>query len=221
VTDPEHVFDKLLEYAKQLGDSNRFESELRVLIEVLIFCKKSKLEDDIRLSSMGNVSVLLRDMSRYPEAEIFAREMVAESEKLTPIREIHAFAADRLSMALVNQCKYEEALRVSHDAVERFRPVVPEEEAMVLLMEAEADALGGLRRYEEALILTQYCFKTRTNHPERFRDGGHVASKCVFTLAQLFKCVGRLDEAKAVLKNVLGMLKSEGKEVHPAGTLTH
>jgi tetratricopeptide (TPR) repeat protein len=82
-------------------------------------------------------------------------------------------------------------------------------------MEEEADALGQLKRYEEALVIAQYCVKTRTDHPERFSDGGKVPGSCFFTMAQLLQRVGRLEEAEAMLKQVMDMLKIDGKEVSP------
>jgi tetratricopeptide (TPR) repeat protein len=204
-----------VEYAVQLGDSNRLESQLRVSIEALAFCKEVKVKDDIRLSSMGNVSALLGDMSRYQEAEIFAREMVAEAKKLMPIRAIHATAAKRLSWALVNQQRYEEARGLAHEAVGRLCPSIPLGEATVGLMETESEALSELGRHEEALVIAEYCMKTRVAKPTRFPNGGKVPADCFFALSHLLLSVGRLNEAEENLNKVLGMLKSEGKENHP------
>jgi hypothetical protein len=46
VTDPVQVVSKHTDYALQLSDSNRYESQLRVMIEVLAFCKVSNVELD-------------------------------------------------------------------------------------------------------------------------------------------------------------------------------
>jgi tetratricopeptide (TPR) repeat protein len=154
-------------------------------------------------------------MSRYPEAEIFAREMVAESEKMSPISGHHVMAVERLVMVLENQDRFEEAHRLAHDAVGRFRAELPEEDAMVRLMEAEASALQRLDRNEEALAIQEYCLKTRVYHPERFPKGGEVPSDCFYSMAQSMKCVGRLEEAEAMFKKALAMLESEGIEFHP------
>jgi tetratricopeptide (TPR) repeat protein len=147
-------------------------------------------------------------MSRYPEAEIFARELVAEAEKRTPICEIHVFAAQRLSMALKPQGKFEKARGLAHDGVERFRLVVPEGDAMVRLMEAESAALGELERFEEALVIAHYCLKTRTDHPERFPAEGEMRSGALFAVAHLLNRIGRLEEAEAILEKVLADFES-------------
>jgi tetratricopeptide (TPR) repeat protein len=215
VTDPEQVAIKLSEYAARLGASNLRESELRVAIEFLELCKASKLPSDFTLTAMYNLSGTLTMMSRYPEAEIFAREMVAESEKLKPICDHHVFASHSLTEVLCCQERYEEALSVAHDAVERFRTIVPEGEAMVRLMEAKSVALCRLQRPEEALALQQRCMKTRLDHPERFNGGGKVPSACFYDLTQSLIGVGRLGEAEAMLKKTLAMVKSDGIEFHP------
>jgi hypothetical protein len=41
-------------------------------------------------------------------------------------------------------------------------------------MEAKLLALGALKRYDEALALSQFCLKTREDHPELFPNGGKV-----------------------------------------------
>jgi tetratricopeptide (TPR) repeat protein len=215
VTDPEQVVIKLSEHGNQLRNSNRFESELRVRMEVLAYCKASKLEYSIIVIATYNLSMTLLNMSRYPEAEIFAREMVAESEKLTPVGDVHVLAVQGLSRVLSYQEKFEEAHRLAHDGLERFRPFVSEGESMARLMEAEAEALANLGRYEEALALLQGCLKARTDHPERFKDGGKVPPTCFSFLGQTLKKVGRLDEAESALKKALAILKNDGIEYHP------
>jgi tetratricopeptide (TPR) repeat protein len=132
-----------------------------------------------------------------------------------PIRAIHAAASQRLSCALIGQGKLEEARGLAHDAVERFRPILPEGNAMVRLMEIESSALGSLGRQEEALVLMQHCLKTRTDHPDRFPDGGKVPFTCAYTLAQTLLRVGRLDEAETMLKKALAMLESGGIKLQP------
>jgi tetratricopeptide (TPR) repeat protein len=215
VTDPKEVVFKLNNYLGGLIDSNRLESALRVAIEVLALSKEPKMKSDTTLGAMGNVSAILRHMSRYQEAEIFAREMVAESEKLTPIRAIHATAIEKLCTGLIHQEKFEEAQGVAHEALERFRPLVPEGHDMITLMEAESVALSLLDRHEEALVLSQHCLKTRTEHPERFPNRGKVPSCSFFTLGALLMHAGRLDEAEGMLKKAQAMQESDGKEVHP------
>jgi hypothetical protein len=77
VTDPEQVINKLSKYADQLADFNLFESELRVIrTEILAFRKVSKVSSDQTLTAIYNLSIMLSRMSRYQEAEIFAREML-------------------------------------------------------------------------------------------------------------------------------------------------
>jgi predicted Zn-dependent protease len=86
----------------------------------------------------------------------------------------------------------------------------------MLLMEAESDALHRLGRYEEAMVIAQYCLKTRTGHPERFPDGGKVPFTSYFSLAQSMQLVGHLDQAESMLHKAMGVLESEGKELHPS-----
>jgi tetratricopeptide (TPR) repeat protein len=215
VTNPEELAVKLSDYAVQLGISNLRESQLRVRMEILAFCKSSKLDADFTISAMANLSSTLSAMSRFPEAEIFAREMVAESEKVTPVRDIHLIAAQFLSSALINQGKHEEGRVLAHDALEQFGPIVPEGEFMVRLMETESTALAFLERHKEALALSRHCFKVRTDHPERFDSGGKVPFNSYATLAQCLSVLGQLDEAEVTLKKALAVLESDGKQIHP------
>jgi hypothetical protein len=152
VTDPEEVAYKLSLYTQQLGDSNLRESQLRVSLEVFAFCKAFKLMRET-LGAISNVASTLEHMGRHPEAEIFAREMVTESEKHTPIQDVHVQAVSKLCTTLFFQNKFEESRRLAHDGVERFRPLVQKGEALARLMEAESVALGvGLHRHDEALV---------------------------------------------------------------------
>jgi hypothetical protein len=215
VTDLEQVARKLMECSVNLCSSNRLESALRVSTEVLALCKASKLDIDFTVAAMDHVSGTLRAMSRDQEAEIFAREMVAESEKVTPIRELHAIAVGRLTSVLLSQGKPEEARQMAHGAVERFLVRVPIGEAMMRLMELEATALGTLRRHEEALALKQHCLKGRLENPSKFQNGGKVPMSCYHAVAQSLVGIGRLDDAEAMLKQVLATLKSDGIEFHP------
>jgi hypothetical protein len=109
VTDPEQVVIKMGRYALQLSDSNLLESKLRVLTEVLSFCKASKLTCELFLKALYSFTLTLSDMSRYSEAEIFARAMVAESDKESLIGEAHIMATQMLSKVILNRAKYEEA----------------------------------------------------------------------------------------------------------------
>jgi tetratricopeptide (TPR) repeat protein len=217
LTDPEQVANKLMEYAKQLGDSNLCESQLRVSTEVLAFCKVSEVNIECTMTALANLSVNLCTMSRFSEAEIFAREMVAELEKETPIQGMHMYASENLSCVLMLQANFEEARSVAHDAITRFLPLLPEAEggAMVRLMEAEVSALEGLGRNQEALDLAQHCLKTRTDHPERFPDGGKVPFNSFFALGASLRRAGRLEEAESTYKKGLAGLESEGKVLHP------
>jgi hypothetical protein len=133
-----------MEYSFQLVKSNLRESQLQVSTELLAFCKANKVIVDLLLNAICNITITLQNMSRYPEAEVFSREMVAKSEKETPVREVHARSIARLAMTLVYQHNFEEVRRVAHDAVEPFRPYVPEGDAIVRLMEAELNAFRGL-----------------------------------------------------------------------------
>jgi tetratricopeptide (TPR) repeat protein len=158
VTSLREVVRLLHKHGNRLGDLNLRESELNVAMEVLAFCKASNADSDLTLTAIFNISITLEAMSRYPEAETFAREMIAETEKLLPVDRMHAMAARKLSKVLVFQARYEEAWGVAHDAMERFRPILRDMEAMVCLMEAESVALYYLERYEEALALQQDNF---------------------------------------------------------------
>jgi tetratricopeptide (TPR) repeat protein len=215
VTDPEEVVRKLQEYSLQLGHSNLLESQLRVETELLAFCKASNMNRETTMDSMLYLSITLSSMSRYSEAEIFARELVEESEKETLISEVYVYVAENLSNVLHHQDKFEEALAVAHDAVERFRPVLEEGDAMVRLMEAESDALRGIGRHQEALDLARHCIKTRTDHPYRFKTGEEVPFGSYYSMAQSLICVGGLDEAEVMLKKALAVLESNGIEIHP------
>jgi tetratricopeptide (TPR) repeat protein len=211
VTNPDHVADKLINYAVQLSNSNLLESELRVSMEVLAFCKASELKSDAPFQALYNLSVTLESMSRYPEAEIFARELVAESDKVTPIRVPHVMAAQRLSNVLFQQERFEEALCVAHDAVERFRPVVQNSPAMVTLMESESFSLHALKRYDEALDIREQCFAMQEakQFPER------VSANSLHSYAVLLTEVGRLEDAEATLKKALAKLERDRIELHP------
>jgi tetratricopeptide (TPR) repeat protein len=57
--------------------------------------------------------------------------------------------------------------------------------------------------------------KTRTDHPERFHDGGKVPWSRFYFLAQTLIKVGRLDEAEARIKQAMAVLKSDGIQFHP------
>jgi tetratricopeptide (TPR) repeat protein len=208
------VARKLNEYGSQLGASNLKESQLRVATEVLAFCKVSKLDSDFTMMAMGNLSITLSNMSRYQEAEIFARELVAESEKLTALGAAQLMAVGTLSIVLVNQDKFEEARHMAHAGLERFRPIAPVGEAMVRLMEAEALALSSLGRHEEALVLSQHCLTARLDNPRRFQYGGQVPAGSFSSLAKSMIEVGRLDEAETMLNKALAVLKRDGIEIH-------
>jgi hypothetical protein len=82
VKDPDQVAIGLMEYAGKLGQSNLRESDLRVAMEALAFCKAFKVTSYYTLAAMGNISNTLAGMSRYEEAEIFARERVTETDKV-------------------------------------------------------------------------------------------------------------------------------------------
>jgi tetratricopeptide (TPR) repeat protein len=103
---------------------------------------------------------------------------------------------------------------MAHDALERFQSIVPEGDAMVRLMETESDALDRLGQHYEAVALSEYCFKTRTEHPERFQDGDKLPFNSFSNLAHNLAKVGRLDEAEATLKKALAGLESDGIEFH-------
>jgi tetratricopeptide (TPR) repeat protein len=154
-------------------------------------------------------------MSRFPEAEIFAREMVHESEKITPISDRHVMAMERLANILLYQDKFEAALSVAHSALERFRSVVPEGDAMVRLMEVESEVLIRLGRHADALVLQQHCINTRLENPTRFPNGGKLPSGSFYALGQSLLWVGQLDKAEEMFKKAQAMLESEGKDFHP------
>jgi tetratricopeptide (TPR) repeat protein len=207
VKDPELVAHKLLNYSKQLNDSNLLESELRVSTEALAFCKASKVSSEKTLAVMYQISSTLSSMSRFPEAEIFARELGVEAEKIAPLGLSHIMAAQQLSSVLSNQSKYEDALQVAHAAVERFSPIAEQQvEAMVLLLEAESKALRNLKRYDEALVLRERCFL--------MQDLTSAISLHSYALL-LVDAGGRLEEAEAALKKSLAKLKRDGIELHP------
>jgi tetratricopeptide (TPR) repeat protein len=217
VTDPMEILRKLNDYCEQLSNSNRLESEMRVRTEALSFCRASGVVIEATLIAIDNLSSTLEFMSRFQEAEIFAREMVAESEKVTPIGEIHVRAVGRLAGVLVSQRKVDEARKLAHDSVERFRPHVragKEGDAMVFLMEAESSALRMLNRHQEALTITQFCLKLRMGHPERFSEEGKVPVGCLLSEADSLRNLGQLDEAETTLKKVVAMLESDGREIH-------
>jgi hypothetical protein len=75
------------------------------------------VKSDATLVAIYNLSSALSNMSRYAEAEIFAREMVAASDKVAPVSKIHVLAVERLSRMMHTQGKYEEALWLAHDGV--------------------------------------------------------------------------------------------------------
>jgi tetratricopeptide (TPR) repeat protein len=212
VKDCEQVAIKLLEYTEQLCNSNLLESKLRVAMEALAFCKASDLKSKFSFKALYDISCTLSQMSRYEEAEIFAREMVAESDKLAPIQASHLIAAEQLSDVLLHQGKIEEALSVAHDASERFCPIVQDLDAIVRLMGAESSALRSLKRYQEALDIQEHCFEMldAIQFPER------VSASSLHFYATLLVCVGgRLDEAEATLKKALAKLERDGIEFHP------
>jgi hypothetical protein len=97
VTDPEQVAVKLSEYIQKLSSLNQRESQLRVATEALAVCRAGKVEIGFTITAMGNLSSTLEQMSRYQEAESFAREMVVTLETEWPTRGIHAAAVQRLS----------------------------------------------------------------------------------------------------------------------------
>jgi tetratricopeptide (TPR) repeat protein len=209
VTDPEQVVLGLLDYARELGDSNRHESQLRVSTETLAFCKASNVQTQLMMEAMSSVGTTLRDMSRYSEAEIFAREMVAEAEKLTPIGQAHVSAFEQLSNVLFYQDKIEESRRVAHDAVERFRPcLLQETDSMLLLMEAESSALRHLDRNEEALALAYQCLALRLD------VGREGPAMCYYSIGLNLTNLGRQDEAETALRTALDILQSQGKDYH-------
>jgi tetratricopeptide (TPR) repeat protein len=162
--------------------------------------------------AMFNLSTTLDQMSRYQEAEIFAREMVAVSELSTPVGDMHMLAAERLASVLVSQIKFEEALQVAHDAVERFSTILTDVDAMVRLLEAESLALRYLKRYHEALDIQEECFTMvdAARYPER------VTATSLHSYAELLILVGgRSEEAETALKEALAKLKNKGLEFHP------
>jgi tetratricopeptide (TPR) repeat protein len=214
VTDPDEVVSKLNDYASELGDSNRLESQLRVRTEIVALRKASGMDPELILMANYNVSITLERMSRYQEAEFFAREMVAESDKHTPFGDMHVLAVQTLADILCCQDKFEESRRLAREGLERFLPFVPVGEAMMRLMEAESMALSKLRRHGEALTILEKCLKTRLDHPEKFRNGGKVPSRCFFDLGQTLMNAGRLDEAEVMVKKAMPMLEMEGKVLH-------
>jgi tetratricopeptide (TPR) repeat protein len=217
VTDPEEIASRLLEHAAQLGDANLRESQLRVTIEALALCKAFKVKRDLTLPTMYNLSLVLEGMSRYPEAEIIARDMVAESDKVTRIDGMHAMSAERLSTVLVHQKKFEEARSLAHEATERFGKavVVTDINAAVRLLEAESGALRCLYRHQEALEIAHECMTVRTTYPARFPQRGKVPWSCFHHIAVSQLALGQLAEAEATLKKAQGMLERDGIEYHP------
>jgi tetratricopeptide (TPR) repeat protein len=214
VTNPDKVARGLLGYAGQLGYSNLCESQLRVLTEALAVCNAFKVKRDLTLPVMYNLSLTLEGMARLEEAEVFAREMVAESDKVARIDGMHAMSAERLSTVLKLRGKFEEARIMAHEATERFGPVVTKTDinAAMRLLEAEASALRCQNRHQEALDIAQECLTVRKAHPGWFPDG---AWSCFHSVAVSLISVGRLDEAESTLKQAQAMLQSNGIEYHP------
>jgi hypothetical protein len=211
-TDPEEVVCKLSAYIHQLR--NQLETKLRVSTEIVVLCKASKVKREHTLKAMFNLSRTLEQMTRYPEAETFAREMMAESEKETPIGEIHVLAVTKLCNVLFFQNRFEESRQLAHDGVERFRSLVPVGGALAQLMEVECNALTvGLQRHEEALTIQQYLLKTRLENPTLFENGGRVPFSLYYSMAESLMRLGRLDESEAMLKRGQATLESDGVEL--------
>jgi tetratricopeptide (TPR) repeat protein len=212
VVDPEELIQKLLAHSAQLGRSNQHESQLRVEIEALALSKALQMSDRTLLAK-HNLSTILEAMSRYPEAEVYAREMVADSENETPFRSVHVMAAERLTIVLCCQEKFEDARRVSHAACLRFGSI-EDRAAVVRLVEAKSKALWHLSRVEEALLLWEPCVEQRRDdeNAEWFPGGVSVSSLYFFAVLQCD--VRQLDNAEGTLNEALAMMESDGIVYH-------
>jgi tetratricopeptide (TPR) repeat protein len=208
--DPEQIANKLLAYSRELGRLNLHQSEVRVVTEVLAFCKRFNVSREMHTAKY-NLATTLVDMARHSEAEIFAREMIADLESVAPVGLDHVMAAEKLSTVLLHQTKFEEARLVAHDAVERFCPRFQDMSFMVRLLEAESAALRYLGRSQDALFIQEQCFLFQDS--QRFPE--RVTVNSLHAYAVLLIDLGRREEAEASLQKALVKLESEGLEFHP------